>query len=62
MSEYTESTGCFWWSYEAATSQANRLTKETGFYISVIKGEPSDKEKPEECWATTNKYDPRVKR
>ena len=31
-------------------------------YNTAIKGEPADSRYPEECWAVTNKFDPRVAR
>ena len=66
-------TGPFWWTFEKATEIANQISARQdicgdpelydfikGQYITAIKGEPDDPSRPEECWALTNRYDPRV--
>jgi len=69
MKEIITDTGHFWWTLE---SGIKFLTKEkeyfrlsnisNGFkaYETLIKGEPANPNKPEECWAVTNRYDPRI--
>lgn len=52
--------GAYWWTLEEATDLANRWTKTDGVYYSTVKGEPKSPDVPHECWAVTNKYDPRV--
>lgn len=66
MREYT---GYFWWTYDQAVKEANKHCKTKnkehpffGTYVSIVKGEPNNPNKPEECWAVTNRYDPRVSR
>jgi hypothetical protein len=56
-------TGCYWWSYEEATRQANIWTKRYGRYNTAIAATDMGYvigETKEECWAITNRYDPRI--
>jgi hypothetical protein len=55
-------TGNYWWTFEMAIKRAKDQTMiiRPNQYFSVVKGEPDDLKRPEECWAVTNRYDPRV--
>jgi hypothetical protein len=57
-----EYTGPYWWTFERAIKLAKAQTRvnNPNQYFSVVKGEPNDPERPEECWAITNRHDPRV--
>jgi hypothetical protein len=69
MKEIRADTGYFWWTFEVGMAQ---ISKEEGYfrlsnisngfkaYETLIKGAPVDPNKPEECWAVTNRYDPRI--
>lgn len=62
----TEYTSLFWWTEE----QIDRIVKKYsskeafahfyGLYCTGVKGEPMKPDRPDECWAVTNRYDPRV--
>lgn len=65
-------TGQFWWTLEDITDRManNPDFKEyfdienikNGFvaYETAIKGPPAEPDKPNACWAITNRYDPRI--
>jgi hypothetical protein len=68
-----EFTSRFWWTFESAKEKANILSKGGDIhgdpslyadlkkqYVTFIKGAPHDPTYPNECWAITNKFDPRV--
>ena len=57
-----EYTSPHWWAFEKAIKLAKipTMINEPNQYYSVVKGEPNDPQRPEECWAITNRYDPRV--
>lgn len=69
MREAIEATGSFWYTYEEAVKASKDYSKNCspvgsfyGMYCSIVKGEPNDPNRPEECWAVTNRYDQRVAR
>ena len=61
MKKLSKITGSFWYSFEEASKIALQTSKNTKTYWTAIKGMPDVDASPEECWAITNKYDPRVK-
>ena len=57
----TTFTSRFWHTKETANKSANNMTKIKGCYYTTVKGEPHDRQIPNECWAVTNRFDPRIK-
>lgn len=55
-------TGLFCWSLEAAQLVSKRWCREAKEYCTYVKGEPHDPTVPEECWALTNRFDPKVRK
>ena len=70
LSEFTSN---FWWTAEKAQELANTISRGGDIlgdpslyaylknqYVTSIKGPPFSEALPDECWAITNKFDPRV--
>lgn len=55
-----EYIGSFLWTLEKSIELANQATKDLGIYYTSIKGTPYFHTTPDQCWAVTNRFDPRV--
>lgn len=53
--------GAFCWTEKEAISQSNMRTRLAKQYFTSVKGEPCDSTIPEECWAITNRFDPKIR-
>jgi hypothetical protein len=55
--------GAFCWTLEQASKAVvnNKRCLDVGEYWTTVKGEPCNPEVPEECWAITNHFDPKVR-
>ena len=50
----------FWYCFADATRLSNEFTKCDKEYFTAIKGKPLHSSIPHECWAVTNRFDPRA--
>lgn len=56
--------GAFCWTNHDANVHVvnNKNCLRMGEYWTTIKGEPCNSSRPEECWAITNRFDPKVRK